>query len=352
MSAAVGESINLLANATSGLNVSYTGTPSVCNVTGSTVSLVSTGSCTVTASQGGNASYYGASDVLKTFVVGKGSQTINFTSGAPSAVVDGSTYTPTATGGASGNPVVFSVDASSSSVCSMSAGVVSFVAVGSCVINASHAGNDNYNSASQAQQTLTVGKGSQTITWNQTLSGSVGGSMTLTAVASSNLMILYTATASICTVNGHILTLLASGNCIVTASQAGDENWYGAQDVQKSLVLSPAISISPTSLTFVSQPINTQSVASVVTVTNLGTASLSVTGVTVTGTDASSFTPTNGCTTVAPSASCTVSVTFKPTTTGTKAASLSIVSNAPGSPTVVNLSGTGGSAAPIVLVTP
>ncbi len=85
------------------------------------------------------------------------SQTITFTSTAPNSATAGeATYTPTATGGASGNQVIFTIDLADSSACSISAGVVSFTAAGTCVIDADQAGNANYNSASQAQQSFTV----------------------------------------------------------------------------------------------------------------------------------------------------------------------------------------------------
>jgi hypothetical protein len=84
------------------------------------------------------------------------SQTINFTSTAPSnATTGGPTYTPTATA-TSGLPVTFTIDATASSVCSISGGIVSFNAVGTCVINADQAGNANYKPATKGQQSFAV----------------------------------------------------------------------------------------------------------------------------------------------------------------------------------------------------
>jgi len=84
------------------------------------------------------------------------SQTINFTSTAPSnATTGGPTYTPTATA-TSGLAVTFTIDASASSVCSISGGIVSFNAVGTCVINANQGGNANYKPATQVQQSFAV----------------------------------------------------------------------------------------------------------------------------------------------------------------------------------------------------
>ena len=86
------------------------------------------------------------------------SQSISFATQAPGTV--GGSAILSATGGASGNPVVFSVDASSGAgVCNVSGTygtTVNYAAVGSCVIDANQAGGANYSAAAQAQMTITV----------------------------------------------------------------------------------------------------------------------------------------------------------------------------------------------------
>ena len=83
--------------------------------------------------------------------------------------------------------------------------------------------------------------------------------------------------------------------------------------------------------------------AQVVTIKNSGTAALTLTSETLTGTNATSFLiSANTCTTsLAAAASCTISVEFKPAAAGALTASLSIADNATGSPQAVALSGTG-----------
>jgi hypothetical protein len=83
-------------------------------------------------------------------------------------------------------------------------------------------------------------------------------------------------------------------------------------------------------------------------VTNTGSGTLTINGVAITGPDASQFSQTNNCTSVAPSASCTVSVSFTPApaagalnSTVSASATLVVSSNAPSSPTNVAVSGTG-----------
>jgi hypothetical protein len=85
-------------------------------------------------------------------------QTITFTSNAPAnATVGGSNYVPTAAGGASGQPVQITVDAASSSVCSISGGAVSFTGSGNCTLDANQAGAGVYLPAAQVQQSFSVG---------------------------------------------------------------------------------------------------------------------------------------------------------------------------------------------------
>jgi subtilisin family serine protease len=111
----------------------------------------------------------------------------------------------------------------------------------------------------------------------------------------------------------------------------------------------PTISINPTSLSF-SQTVNTTSSAQAITVSNTGNATLTVSGVSLGGADASHFAQTNNCSSVAAGSSCTINVTFRPTSAGSKSASVSIAHNASGSPTGISLSGTALSAVAIASV--
>lgn len=76
------------------------------------------------------------------------------------------------------------------------------------------------------------------------------------------------------------------------------------------------------------------------TISNTGTASLSVTGITISGTDASQFKASPTSATIAAGQSATVTVTFVPTSGGSKSATLSVVHSATGSPLTITLSGT------------
>jgi Subtilase family/Abnormal spindle-like microcephaly-assoc'd, ASPM-SPD-2-Hydin len=97
-----------------------------------------------------------------------------------------------------------------------------------------------------------------------------------------------------------------------------------------------AIAIFPGALTFGSQTVSTTAPAQLVKVSNPGADPLTLT-VSVNG----DFSQTSTCSTLASGETCTVAVTFTPTTTGTRSGSLSFLDNAPGSPHTVTLTGTG-----------
>jgi len=117
----------------------------------------------------------------------------------------------------------------------------------------------------------------------------------------------------------------------------------------------PAVSLSPTSLTFASQSTGTTSAPQTITATNAGTASLFFNNVAIGGADPLDFTIVDDqCigTTIAVGASCTVSVTFSPTTTGTRTTNVTYTDNAPNSPQTATLTGGGtGTTAPLAINT-
>jgi hypothetical protein len=101
---------------------------------------------------------------------------------------------------------------------------------------------------------------------------------------------------------------------------------------------SPAVTFSPTSLTFPDQTIFTTSAAKNVTLTNTGLGILTVGSIAASG----PFAQQNNCSaTVNPGASCTISMTFKPKVKGTLTGSVSVGDNAAGSPQTLPLTGTG-----------
>jgi hypothetical protein len=218
-------------------------TPTVCPLNGTTVSFPHAGTCTIYADQAGTTYYSPANTAQQSFTVAKASQVLSFTSTAPTnQVVGGPNYTVAATGGASGNAVVFSIDGASAGSCSIAGATVSFQHAGTCVVDANQAGNADYLAANQVQQSIAVGKGSQAITFSTTApsSAQVGGSYTPVATSTSGLTVAITLDASStgCTLTGGTVNFSASGTCIIDANQPGSADYLPAAQMQQSFLIS------------------------------------------------------------------------------------------------------------------
>jgi hypothetical protein len=105
----------------------------------------------------------------------------------------------------------------------------------------------------------------------------------------------------------------------------------------------PIASLSSSSLTFAARNQGSISIPQAMTLTNLGDASLTLTSVSLAGANPGDFSiQSNTCgTALAAGANCSIGVSFSPTASGSRSASLQIVSNAVSSPDTVQLSGTG-----------
>ncbi|MFL5492832.1 MAG: LamG-like jellyroll fold domain-containing protein [Gemmatimonadales bacterium] len=82
------------------------------------------------------------------------SQVVAFTSTPPSPAIMGQTYDVTASGGRSGNPIVFS--SLTPDVCTVSGSTATLAGAGTCTIAADQAGNDTYADAVQATQSFDI----------------------------------------------------------------------------------------------------------------------------------------------------------------------------------------------------
>ena len=146
----------LSASTSSGLAVSFASTtPGICAVSGSQVTLVTTGTCTIQATQGGDATYGPATPVSESFQVTLPAQTVTF--GALSGQAAGTApFALTATA-SSGLGVTFA--SLTSGVCTVSGSTVTLVAAGTCKILATQAGSSSYAPASATQEFLVTASG-------------------------------------------------------------------------------------------------------------------------------------------------------------------------------------------------
>ena len=155
---------------------------------------------------------------------------------APSVGVGGVAQL-TASGGASGNPVVYT--SLTPSVCQVNGSSVTAVAGGTCTIAADQAGNAQYSPAKESTASFTIGTASQSITLGAPPTVVVGATGTLVATASSGLVVTVTSsTPAVCTVSGSTVTGVSAGTCTVAFDQAGDATYASAAEQTQSFQVS------------------------------------------------------------------------------------------------------------------
>ncbi len=127
-------------------------------------------------------------------------------------------------------------------VATVSGNTVTIVGVGTTNIVADQSGDGNYNAAPSFTRTLTVAKGTQTITFSALPGVTYGASsITLAATSTSGLPVTYTSSnPAVASVSGTTLTIVGAGLTTITANQAGDSRWLAASAVPQSLSVAKA----------------------------------------------------------------------------------------------------------------
>jgi trimeric autotransporter adhesin len=104
----------------------------------------------------------------------------------------------------------------------------------------------------------------------------------------------------------------------------------------------PIATLSPSTVSFGNEVMGVTASAQTVTLSNTGNAALTISGVTIGGTNATDFAETTTCgESLAAGASCTIAVTFTPGSVANFTATVSVADSAAGSPQITSLSGTG-----------
>jgi hypothetical protein len=129
-----------------------------------------------------------------------------------------------------------------------------------------------------------------------------------------------------------------SGNISIVSNAPGSPTSVGLSGTGSAAT--PTLGISPTSLSFGNVTTGASSASQTVTITNTGNANVTISQITLSG---SGYAMTGGSApvTLSPSQNLVLSVQFSPTSAGSVTGTISIVSNASGSPATIALSGTG-----------
>jgi len=331
----VGTALTLLATASSGLAVSFASqTTSVCTVSVTTATFATAGTCIIQALQAGSGSWAAATPVSQSFTVNPDPQTITFNT--PGTQTAGALLTLSASA-SSGLAVSFA--SQTTGVCTVSGSpatvfITSFVTAGTCMIQASQAGNGIWAAAAPVSRSFTVLPEPQTITFNAPATQTVGMPLTLSATATSELTVTFASqTTGVCTVSSTTATFLTPGTCTIQASQAGNTTWAAATPVSRSFTVNGA---KPTITSFTATPgtINSGSTSSLSWVTT-GAASVAITPGTFTSALAS------GSTSVKPASTTTYTLTAT-NTAGSVTATAQVTVSAGGPLTITTASCPGG----------
>lgn len=135
-----------------------------------------------------------------------------------------------------------SFNSQTTTICTVSGGTVTLIAIGACTIQATQPGNANYLAATPVNQTFQVTQAPQTITFG-TLSNRAlfTAPFAVGATASSGLAVSFNSqTALVCSVSGTTVTLASVGACTIQATQAGNATYLAATPVNQTFQVTPA----------------------------------------------------------------------------------------------------------------
>lgn len=140
------------ATATSGLVVTFTSTTrNICTLSGSTVTGIKAGICTIVAHQAGDGTYKAATPLSQSFRIRKNSQILTF-GAAPTVTVGGQgIVSATATSG-----LVVTFTSATPSICAVKGNAVKGIEAGTCTIVAHQAGNATYKAAILVSQSFVI----------------------------------------------------------------------------------------------------------------------------------------------------------------------------------------------------
>ncbi len=192
-----------------------------------------------------------------------------------------------------------------------------------------------------------VPQGTSSTARNLTLTNNQSVALTISSISTNNPDYTQTNTCG--------SSLAAKGHCTIsvtfTPSIIGTDN--GTLSVADNASNSPQtssltgkgiaqVTLMPTSMTFATQKVGTTSAPHNATLTNNLTTALTINTITFTGTNPGDYGQTNTCGGSVPAhGHCTISVTFTPTATGSRTATLNVNDSANNSPQTVSLAGTG-----------
>ena len=212
--------------------VSYSSSGS-CSNTAATFTITSgSGTCSVMYDQAGSANYNAAPEVTETTNAEKADQTISVQTHAPSSAVFNTGFSVAATGGGSGNPVIYT----SAGACSNTSSAFTMTSgTGTCSVMYDQAGNSDYNAAPEVTESVTAQKADQTISVTPHAPATAVYATSFTVGASAPGGTVTFSSGGVCLNFGDSFTLTSgTGTCSVMYDQAGNSDYNAAPQVTET----------------------------------------------------------------------------------------------------------------------
>ncbi len=251
------EAFDLSASTTSDLAITYVSSDeSVATISGSTVTIIGAGSTIITASQAGDGTYNPATDVEQTLTVSKADQILTLESITDKLTTDAAFDVVTSS--SAGLTVSLSISGPASLVGTT---ITLDGTEGTVTVTATHLGNANYNAATEVSVSFAITTptlSDQIITFDAIEDQLIeNGSLTLIALASSNLALSYEIVNGPASIDGNIITFTGLGMVTIKASQAGNSEFNPATPVEQTfeIVTVTALEVGKTtSISFYPNP--------------------------------------------------------------------------------------------------
>jgi len=251
------------------------------------------------------------------------------------------TFTPTTTGAATGSiSVASNATASPSSITLQGTGTAAGAPTATLSPGALSFGSVNTGVTSAAQMLTLSNTGNAALT----ISGITIGGTNPTDFAETNTCGASLAAAATCTIS---VTFAPGSAASFAAMVSVADNATGSPQTAAltgsgTVPAAPVAALSPSTVSFGSLVTGATATAQTVTLSNTGNAALSISGITIGGTNATDFADTTTCgESLAAGASCTIAVTFTPGAVANFSATISVADNAAGSPQTTSLTGAG-----------
>ena len=248
--------------------VASVGTATGCTISGSTLTVLTAGTCSVTATMAGGDNYNDVSSAATTVTFGSATQTITF--GALTDKTYGvADFTITAT---SSSSLTVTFTTANSAICTVSGATLSLKSVGTCTVHADQAGNADYSAATRVTQAFSIAASALATPAAPSATAASTTSITVTFItvanASSYTVHLYLSDGS--TLVGSARTSFTSGTTItgltaatdykLTVTAIGDNSHYSSSAASN---LSDLVTTQTAALSFTisTQPTNATSAA-------------------------------------------------------------------------------------------